>query len=396
MTRPATPARTPLRAPVLAAWLLASSLCAQALPLDPLAQPSLGALNLAAGSYTLLTDGTAPTLLGPGNALLATGWYVAQADSFNPLVAVFGFDSISWALGATVTAVGSNPLALLSRGDISIAGALDAAGRPGGPQNAGLGGRGGPGGGAGGNGGNGGSGGVGQDGAGPGGGGGGYPGLGNCSWGEGGAYGGAGSNWNPCRSPAAAYGNPVMVLNGGSGGGGSGANLFGSGAGGGGGGGGVELGAVGQISLLGGSLLNVSGGNFGDGLAVNAGGGSGGGLLLHASSIALLPDTHGPVLLDASGFSGGRISFRTASGAVLGNTAGVSVGANFNGQVGVIDYGTLAPVPEPATAWLALAGTAMLLGRRRRMAATSPAMRGVPCSAARHGSSGASSSDGSP
>ena len=213
---PAIAARTPVRAPMLAALLLTAGLGANALPLDPLTQPSLGALNLAAGSYTLLTDGTAPMLLGPGNALLATGWYVAQADSVNPQVAVFGFDSIGWALGATVTAVGSNPLALLSRGDITIAGTLDAAGRPGGPQNAGLGGRGGPGGGAGGIGGHAGTGGIGQDGAGPGGGAGGFPGLGNCSWGEGGAYGGAGSNWNPCRSPAAAYGNPALVLNGGS------------------------------------------------------------------------------------------------------------------------------------------------------------------------------------
>ena len=364
-----------------------------AVPLNPLAHASLGALSLDAGSYSLLTDGAAPTLRDGSNQLLATGWYVAQADAFNPQVAVFGFDSIQVALGATITAVGSHPLALLSRGGVQFAGLLDAAGRHGGQQNAGLGGRGGPGGGAGGTGGSD----IGEPGAGPGGGAGGFGGLGNCSWGEGGAYGGGGGNWNPCRTAAAAYGNPALVLNGGSGGGASGPNLFGTGAGGGGGGGGVELGAVGQITLLGGTLLDVTGGNFGDGLAVNAGGGSGGGLLLHAQTISLLPDANGPVRLDASGYSGGRISFVTASGGVLGNTGSVSVGANFYGQVGVIDYGVPAAVPEPSTALLALVGAAGLMAwRRRPNAATSRTISGSPRSGARHGSAGASNTDGSP
>lgn len=356
--------KTSLTALLLAGATLAAP--ALAVPLNPLAYASLGTLNLGTGQYTLLTDGAAPTLVDGSNQLLATGWYVAQADAFNPLVAVFSFDSIQVSLGATITAVGANPLALLSRGDITIAGDLDAAGRKGGQQGNGFGGRGGPGGGAGGAGG----GSVAEAGVGPGGGLGGYAGLGNCSWGEGGAYGGGGSNWNPCLTPALAYGNPAVLLQGGSGGGGSGANLWGSGAGGGGGGGGVELGAVGQITLLGGALLSVAGGDFSDGLAVNAGGGSGGGLLLHAPVISLLPNPNdGPVLLDASGFSGGRISFLTASGGVVGNTSGVSVGANFWGQVGVIDYGTLAAVPEPATALLALAGGAGLLAWRRRQPA---------------------------
>ena len=350
-----------IAAMVLAGTSLAGP--ALAVALNPQAHASLGALNLGAGQYSLLTDGAAPTLFDAGHQLLATGWYVAQADAFNPQVAVFGFDSIQVALGATLTASGRNPLALLSLGDITLAGTLDAAGRNGGQQGAGLGGRGGPGGGAGGSGGPS----IGQTGEGPGGGIGGYGGLGNCSWGEGGAYGGAGGNWNPCRSPAAAYGDPALVLNGGSGGGASGVNLFGTGAGGGGGGGGVELGALGQITLHGGTLLDLTGGNFGDGLAVNAGGGSGGGLLLHAPVISLLPDLNGPVRLDAGGYSGGRISFLSASGAVLGNTGSVGVGANFYGHEGVISYGVLATaVPEPATALLTLVGGVWLLAWRRR------------------------------
>ena len=353
---------TALAALTLIAALLAGP--SRAVPLDPLAYASLGVLNLGTGQYTLQTDGAAPTLRDAGNALLATGWYVTQADAFNPQVAVFAFDSITLALDSTVTAVGANPLALLSHGNINIAGDLDAAGRKGGQQGNGFGGRGGPGGGAGGAGGAG----VGQPGVGPGGGLGGFGGLGNCSWGEGGAYGGGGSNWNPCLTAAAVYGNPAVVLNGGSGGGASGVNLFGTGAGGGGGGGGVELGAVGEISVLGGSLLSVAGGDFSDGLAVNAGGGSGGGLLLHAQVISLLPDINGPVRLDASGFSGGRISFLSASGGVLGNTGGVSVGGNFHGHEGVVSYGVLAAVPEPATLLLALAGGAALLAWRRRRA----------------------------
>jgi len=344
---------------VLAALALsATAPQAGAAPLDPLAYASLGALNLGAGQYTLLTDGALPTLRDAASNLLATGWYQAQADAFNPKAAVFSFDAIQVAAGAFVTASGANPLALLSRGDIGFAGTLDAAGRVGGLQGAGAGGRGGPGGERGGNGG----GGDGEAGQGPGGGQGGYACLGNCGWGEGGAHGGAGSNWNPARFPALAYGDPAVVLQGGSGGGAGGANLFGSRPGGGGGGGGVEFGALGNILLSATALLNASGGARLDGLAVNAGGGWGGGLLLHADSIELQSQSR----VDDSGFSGGRITFLTASGPVAGNTSGVSVGANFYGHEGVITYGTLAAVPEPASALLWLAGGSALLAWRRR------------------------------
>lgn len=153
-----------------------------------------------------------------------------------------------------------------------------------------------------------------------------------------------------------------MLSQGGSGGGGGGANLFGSGPGG--GGGGLELGALDVITLVGRARLSVAGGDFADGLAVNAGG-----LPLHAPVIDLQGRPEGAPVLDASGFSGGRISFLAAAGNVLGNTAGVTVAANFWGQPGVISYGTLAAVPEPASALLLLSGGAALLALRRRRTA---------------------------
>jgi hypothetical protein len=145
--------------------------------------------------------------------------------------------------------------------------------------------------------------------------------------------------------------------------------LFGSGPGGGGGGGGVELGATSFITLAGDSLLSAAGAEFRDGLAVNAGGGSGGGVLLHAPSITLLSGFK-PARIDASGFSGGRIALLTSDATVAGNTSGLSVGANFYGHVGVISYGQLSLVPEPASGLLMAAGLAAVwsslrAGRRR-------------------------------
>jgi hypothetical protein len=358
--RPAASTHALLSAATLAlcGWLAAP---AHAVPLSPLAFPSLGTLNLAAGSYRIDTDGLAPRLFGAGNNLLYTGWFQPQADTWNPKVAVFAFDSVSIAAGATVRAAGGAPLALLSRSGLSFAGVLDAAGRQGGPQGNGFSGEPGAGGGRGGAGGPG----NGESGAGPGGGAGGFSGLGNGSWGEGGAHGGIGSNWNPLRSSAPAYGDPAVVLQGGSGGGAGGANLFGSGPGGGGGGGGVEFGALGWITFGAQSALSVAGGDFNGGLAVNSGGGSGGGVLMHALGVQFLSDITGIPDVDASGFSGGRITFLTASGGVLGNTAAVTVGANFNGQVGVISYGTMAPIPEPSSAALLLGGLGLLAWRQR-------------------------------
>ena len=128
----------------------------------------------------------------------------------------------------------------------------------------------------------------------------------------------------------------------------------------------MELGALSFITLAGDSKVLAAGGAFNDGLAVNSGGGSGGGVLLHAPTISLLANVR-PAIVDASGFSGGRIAFFTGDGTVQGNQAGLTVG-NFYGGVGVITYNTLSPVPEPATALLMLAGAAALLARRRAFA----------------------------
>ena len=352
--------------PILKTLIATAAVCgwpaAIADPLNPLAYGSLGSLNLAAGSYTLNTSGALPQLLGPGAAVLFTGVLQAQADAFNPSIAVFDFDSINIAQGATVTASGSNPVALLSRSGISFAGTLDAAGRNGGDQGAGVAGRGGPGAGRGGNGGPS----IGEFGQGPGGGAGGFGGLGNGSWGEGGAFGGNGSNWNPARTAALAYGDLAVKLQAGSGGGASGVNLFGTGAGGGGGGGGVEFGAVSFITLKPGSRLNAAGGQGGNGTAINTGGGSGGGVLLHAPLIDMQSSFElGPSIIDAGGFSGGRVAFFTGNALVQGNLSSVSVGANFYGNVGVISFSALAAVPEPASWALMLLGVSALVVRRR-------------------------------
>jgi len=302
--------------------------------------------------------------------LLYTGVFQAQnltPSGFNPQIAVFNFSSISVANGAKITATGPNPLALLSTSIINFAGTLDAAGRRGGPQGAGVPGRGGPGGGAGGAG----SSGIvqAQLGEGPGGGGRGFDELGNGSWGEGGGYGGVGGNWNPGVDTSPSYGDLNQWLLGGSGGGGGGRNLFGSGPGGGGGGGGLELGALTSITLTStpGSIstLDVSGGEFNDGLAVLSGGGSGGGALLHAPTIALL-QSGPPVSINASGFSGGRIHFLTSDATVQGNLSGLSVGANFYGAPGVISFGKLEAIPA-VPAPLPILGVAAAFVQARRI-----------------------------
>ena len=347
--------------------LLAASLPTpgQADPLDPLAFAPLGTLSLAAGQYLIDTSGAAPTLQNAAHQTLYTGVLFDQGTTFNRTVAVFDFQAISVAAGATLTASGDRPLALLSRAGFSLAGTLDAAGRNGGNQGAGVGGAGGPGAGAGGNG----SPGTGQaqPGGGPGGGGGGYDGLGNGSWGNGGAHGGDGNGWNPALTASLAYGDLPHQLLAGSGGGGTGRNLFGTGAGGGGGGGAVELGASGNLTLAVTGKVLAAGGLGGSGLAVNGGGGSGGGLFFHAPSISFEASVLGLPEARADGESGGRIAFLTADGTVAGNLNSVTVsGAGF-GHPGVITFGVLAAVPEPASLALMLSGLGGLVMLRARM-----------------------------
>ncbi|MBV6516764.1 MAG: hypothetical protein HPKKFMNG_02454 [Planctomycetes bacterium] len=110
----------PLRRYVFAATVLLAALAASGLraaPLDPNSFTSLGTMNLAAGSYTV--DTTALTLTGPGT-------------NFNGVVSgsicVFCFDSITVQTGATVTCVGTRPVAFLSKGTAIISGTISADG----------------------------------------------------------------------------------------------------------------------------------------------------------------------------------------------------------------------------------------------------------------------------
>jgi hypothetical protein len=247
--------------------LVAIALCAPratAEPLDPLAFPSLGPLTLPAGSYTLDTGVSiidTPTLTV--GVTTYHGTVAGQSTTFNPQVAVFDFDQLHFDPGAVLRVTGNRPLALLSRGNLSIEGGqivLAAGGAGGGfgstPTVAGNG----PG--------------TGGSSAGSGGGGGGF----------GGAGGGGvlGAGFIDSASRGVPYGNLITALQAGSGGGAS-ADRGGNG------GGALELGAFGQLDVH--SCFLLAGGqdaaNRPTGSAGGAGGGSGGGILLHASVLSL-------------------------------------------------------------------------------------------------------------
>src|SRR6516165_10037150 len=87
-------------------------------PLDPGAFPSLGTLNITSGSYTFNT--TTDQLLDSSNNVLFTG------VTFNG-IAVFDFSQIAIG-GGTFTGTGSQPLALLSQGNVTINGTIDVSG----------------------------------------------------------------------------------------------------------------------------------------------------------------------------------------------------------------------------------------------------------------------------
>lgn len=218
----------PLRRYVFAATVLLAALAASGLraaPLDPNSFTSLGTMNLAAGSYTV--DTTALTLTGPGT-------------NFNGVVSgsicVFCFDSITVQTGATVTCVGTRPVAFLSKGTAIISGTISADG--GDAQ-------------------------VGFTGFTP----------------AGGAGGGAGGT----------AGDPGLAIPNGNGGGpGGGTASSGNSAS---GGGGIELGAIGAITINSGGILSADGG---DGEVANygaSGGGSGGGIYVHSNAALTLAGT---------------------------------------------------------------------------------------------------------
>lgn len=227
-------------------------------PLNPLSFGSLGASPFSlVGTYVVDTSTTPPTLTRP-NASVLNG--VVSPEG----IAVFTFDQIQIGTGITVNAVGTRPLALLSKSSfvldsgsfIDVSGAASTNATPA---------MGGPGGGLGGS------------------------GFGNgaglaaaavarllgrlavvsgvqaaTGGGNGGGIGGA------------TYGDLAVQLQGGSGGGSAG-------NGGGGGGGALEIGALTQATLRG-TVLAMGGAaftNFGDG------GGSGGGILVHAETVNL-------------------------------------------------------------------------------------------------------------
>ncbi len=113
--------------------------------LDPSAFPSQGTLTLSSGTYTITTNGAA-VLMNSSGTVLATGTTFSQGGSFDPTISVLDFNSISIGTGVTINVTGSDPLALLSRGMVTISGTINADGQNGENASAGgLGGAGGPG-----------------------------------------------------------------------------------------------------------------------------------------------------------------------------------------------------------------------------------------------------------
>src|SRR5262245_57833105 len=98
-----------------------------ATPLDPLAFTSVGTLALTVGSITINPDTLASTR--PTNFTGVTfdqGSFVQNSvTDFDRTVVVFDFNDISIAGGVTVTVTGSRPLALLSRGNLTLGPAIN-------------------------------------------------------------------------------------------------------------------------------------------------------------------------------------------------------------------------------------------------------------------------------
>jgi hypothetical protein len=352
-------------------------------PLDPNGFSSLGSNPFTnSGTYLIDTRATSPTLYDPNTNALATG------TIFNG-VAVFTFDSILIGTNTIVEGMqntNSHPYALLSHGDLTIDGIVDASGAAGGAPGGSTGGNGGaagPGGGGGGGGGpfidqtagsggaglftgsngssagtltlgtggNGGNAGIGIQGEGVG--------AGSSGFGGGGAFGGnggAGQAFGGGTPPSGgtAYGDLTAVLQAGSGGGGAGPFDFegvSSGGGGGGGGGTVELGSVSNAVVSG--TVSANGGGGGDG-----GGGAGGGILINIPSgnITLSSSARlsaaGGATGGGGGGGGGRINIIAtiidAQGTAVGSFVNVAGGLVFGdvgtGEVGVVTVaGTVCP-----------------------------------------------------
>lgn len=364
------------------------------------------------GTYTVNTSGTTPILTRPDGSTVSGVVFDGEA--------VFTFDSIQIGAGITVNGLrteASRPFALLSQSSFTLASGatINVSGAAGssyyrGPSPQADGGDAGPGGGGGG----GGAGhsnirpsfnrpnGLGGKGmvngaswvAGAGGGsvvagGGGRRSNGK---GQGGAFGGDGGFGDlPAGTPtAAAYGNLLSILQGGSGGAGAsgGINDGQYGSGGGGGGGALELGAITHMTIAGNVLANGGGSVVGAGGP--AGGGAGGGILMHSVTLALsgLVSANGGSVVGAFSYSaigggGGRIAFVTEPGSIenLGGSISVAGGATtWNGYVvgpdgghilpagpggdGVVSMTKTTDVPEPGTGVLILLGAGVFYRRR--------------------------------
>jgi len=224
-------------------------------PLDPMVFPTLGSFSRSAGTVTFDTSAL---------SLSANGVQVGSATLHSqgsglPEIAVFTFDSLllpgePGRVGLRVEVTGSRPLAILSRGDLTIFPVIEVApGTLGGGPNAGVGA-------------------AGSD----------EPAqcggfFGDCfpgrrGLGSGGGFGGAGAHGISYGAASAAggtpYGDLLNALQGGSNGGGLSGGL---------GGGAIEIGARGTVTLGG---VTASAGAPGD----RGGYGSGGGILVHAGT----------------------------------------------------------------------------------------------------------------
>ena len=300
-----------------------------------------------AGSGVFSTDE------GGGGPTFRIGGAVYRGDVYTyangARVAVFQFDTINLS-GGTLTGTGALPVALLSYGNVTLGGSIDFS-------------NGGPGGGAGGQ----------PSGNGIGGGpGGGHGGFGGGGGGFGGA-GGAGSAGNEGDARGgSAYGDLSQALQGGSGGG-----LGAFGRPGLAGGGGLQVGTLGDLTVLGDIRVNALTTNSGD--FSFAGGGSGGGVILSGRTVTLggrLDANGGASNFAGGGGGGGRILIDTGSGGFIGSLSSLSVlggqGQQTRGGDGTITFQTQA-VPEPASALMLAAGALGLLGYGRCRATASRA-----------------------
>jgi hypothetical protein len=268
--------------------------------LDPQSIPSLGTLTATGGTLSFNTDPDVRSVSlsgNPGGDFSLVG-VRALSETGQTEMTAFTFDSITIGSGVTIQVQGNQPLALLSRSDLSLASNIDLSGSPGENENnmaPGV------------------SGGFfgGQrglqstpalNGIGAGlyldfhaGGGGAFGGNGGQGSPEGSIPGGAGGN---------AYGNKFLTeLLGGSGGGGGGRPNA-SGSGGGAGGGSIQLAATNTLTIAPGTIVRTNGGQGGDranyGVLRTGGGGAGGGILLSANEVVVTG-----AILEAKGGKGG-------------------------------------------------------------------------------------------